>query len=108
MGSSQLYELLYRGHDYKTGKAIWSFYFANFNVRDTFEVLSLDGGEPLAGGEIVAYPGYGTQMQTHGVPSQQVEDDNGVWHTWNTSIITYQCQDSPFNYVAHTKEIRIT
>jgi len=103
LGSSRLYELLYTGHDYTTNKAKWSFYYRDqTSPKLTAEVASLDGGEPLAGGEVDGQGSDGTQIQVHGTPEWQVENHSNTWLNWTTAISTVTCADPGFSYKANT------
>lgn len=84
IGSTRLYELLFRGYNPSLGTYDWSYYYQNLTTaRDTVHVRDMQWGRPLAGGE-VSSPYYGTtHMSATGVPAQQIEGRDSIWRNWD-------------------------
>jgi hypothetical protein len=104
LDSYRLYELLYVGEDYNTGKAIWNFYWYTLSSPAySVEITGLFGGQPLAGAEVASSIGDSVEAHVHGEPDFQLLDQSGSWDNWTTSIGTDTCTDSGLTLTETTK-----
>lgn len=59
------------------------------NLTTARDTVHLHGGfawgHPLAGGEVLSEAGNVTQMETHGVPTFQLESRSSTWSNWTSS-----------------------
>jgi hypothetical protein len=104
LDSYRLYELLYVGEDYNTGKAIWNFYWYTLSSPAfSVEITGLFGGQPLAGAEVASSIGDAVEAHVHGEPNFQLLDQSGSWDDWTTSIGTDTCTDPGLTLTETTK-----
>lgn len=103
-GSTVVYEVEFRGHNYTLGTDDWNVYWNGLgSSQGTAHQPSMPHGSPLAGGEVQGDSSSWTQMETHGIAHQQVILSSYTWHDWTTYFSTSACNSSGITFTENSK-----
>ncbi len=101
-GATKYYEVEYQGYNYSLGKYDWATYWNGYTLGGIAHMTAMPYAGALAGGEVVTDSTSYTQMETHGVPEQQVILSSYTWENWTSSISTSACQSAGITFTINT------